>query len=52
MAYTTSNPAGSTAGGTDIALKVFSGEVLSAFATKNVFMPLVNTRTISSGKSA
>ncbi|AIA83152.1 major head protein [Podophage Lau218] len=52
MAYTTSNPAGTVAGGTDLALKVFSGEVLTAFATKNVFMPLINTRTIASGKSA
>jgi len=52
MAYTTSNPAGSTQAGTDLALKVFSGEVLTAFAGRNVFLPLVNTRTISSGKSA
>jgi hypothetical protein len=63
MAYDPSNPAGSTSfaahattgvisAGTDIALKVFSGEVLTAFAKKNVFMPLVTTRTINSGKSA
>jgi hypothetical protein len=62
MAYTTSNPAGAASwaanaagnitAGTDIALKVFSGEVLTAFASKNVFMPLVTTRTINSGKSA
>lgn len=35
-----------------IALKVFSGEVLTAFEEKNIFMNLVQTRTISSGKSA
>jgi hypothetical protein len=38
--------------GTDIALKVFSGEVLTAFSTNNVFLPLVNVRSIDSGKSA
>ena len=52
MAYTTSNPAGVAQGATDLALKVFSGEVLTAFAARNVFLPTVNTRTISSGKSA
>lgn len=52
MPYTTSNPAGTSQAGTDLALKVFSGEVLTAFASRNVFLPLVNTRTISSGKSA
>jgi hypothetical protein len=55
MAYTTSNPNfdfGGTAGNKDLALKIFSGEVLTAFSSKNVFMPLVNTRTINSGKSA
>jgi hypothetical protein len=55
MAYTTSNPNfdfGGTAGNKDLALKIFSGEVLTAFSTKNVFLPLVNTRTINSGKSA
>lgn len=36
----------------ELALKVFSGEVMTAFETKNVFMPLVKTRTIASGKSA
>jgi hypothetical protein len=55
MAYTTSNPNfdfGGTSGNKDLALKIFSGEVLTAFSSKNVFMPLVNTRTINSGKSA
>ena len=52
MSYSTSNPAGTSPAGTDLALKVFSGEVLTAFASRNVFLPLVNTRTISSGKSA
>lgn len=36
----------------DIALKVFSGEVLTSFEEKNIFLGLVQTRTISSGKSA
>jgi len=55
MAYTTSNPNfdfGGAAGNKDLALKIFSGEVLTAFSSKNVFLPLVNTRTINSGKSA
>lgn len=33
-------------------LKTFSGETLAAFEEKNVFMPLMNVRTITSGKSA
>ena len=36
----------------DLAIKVFSGEVLTSFETKNVFLPLVKTRTIPHGKSA
>lgn len=36
----------------ELAIKVFSGEVMTAFETKNVFMPLVKTRTIANGKSA
>jgi hypothetical protein len=55
MAFTTSNPNfnfGGAAGNKDLALKIFSGEVLTAFSTKNVFLPLVNTRTINNGKSA
>ncbi|HIE77850.1 MAG TPA: hypothetical protein EYP92_03370 [Candidatus Thioglobus sp.] len=55
MAFTTSNPNfafGGAANNKDVALKVFAGEVLTAFETKNVFMPLVTNRSISSGKSA
>lgn len=33
-------------------LKVFSGEILSAFEERNVFMPLHRVRTIQNGKSA
>ena len=33
-------------------LKVFSGEVLESFARENVFSSLIQSRTISSGKSA
>lgn len=33
-------------------LKLYAGEVLTAFEEKNVFMPLHRTRTISNGKSA
>ena len=33
-------------------LKLFAGEVLTAFEERNVFMPLHRTRTISNGKSA
>lgn len=33
-------------------LKVFAGEVLTAFEENNVFLPLTRVRTISSGKSA
>ena len=33
-------------------LKVFAGEVLTAFVETNVFMPRSMVRTISSGKSA
>lgn len=36
----------------ELAVKVFSGEVMTAFETKNVFLPLVKTRTIPHGKSA
>lgn len=35
-----------------LALKVFAGEVLTAFEVNNIFMPLHNVRSISSGKSA
>jgi hypothetical protein len=33
-------------------LKLYAGEVLTAFEERNVFMPLHRTRTISNGKSA
>lgn len=36
----------------DLAIKVFSGEVLTAFETANIFLPNVQSRTIASGKSA
>jgi hypothetical protein len=37
---------------TALFLKVFGGEVLTAFSQYNVFMPLHTVRTISSGKTA
>ena len=56
MAYIHSNAIGSntisTASDRAIALKVFSGEVLTSFEENNIFMGLVQTRTIASGKSA
>ena len=33
-------------------LKLYAGEVLTAFEERNVFMPLHRTRTIQNGKSA
>ena len=33
-------------------LKLYAGEVLTAFEERNIFMPLHRTRTISNGKSA
>lgn len=33
-------------------LKLYAGEVMSAFQTKNIMMPYTRTRTISKGKSA
>lgn len=36
----------------DLAIKVFSGEVLTAFETANIFLGKVQNRTIKSGKSA
>lgn len=36
----------------DLAIKVFSGEVLTAFETSNIFLSKVQNRTIASGKSA
>lgn len=56
MAFTPSNPIGTsrTVGVSDkqIALKVFSGEVLTSFDKKNIFMDIVQSRTIQNGKSA
>ena len=58
MAYTNvSQGIGSTralsgASDRDLAIKVFSGEVLTAFETANIFLPNVQNRTIASGKSA
>jgi len=36
----------------ELFLKLYAGEVLTAFEEKNIFMPLHRTRTISNGKSA
>jgi len=36
----------------DLFLKLYAGEVLTAFEAKNIMMPLVRTRTITKGKSA
>ena len=33
-------------------LKLYAGEVLTAFQSKNIMMPLHRVRTISKGKSA
>lgn len=38
--------------GRELGLKLFSNEVLQAFAEKNIFLPLVTTRTISGGISS
>ena len=48
---TDQNPAG-IAADSALFLKVFSGEILSAFASSNVMSELMQTRTIASGKSA
>ena len=44
-----SNAAGSTR---ELFLKLYAGEVLTAFQTRNVMMPIHRVRTISKGKSA
>ena len=36
----------------DLYLKLYAGEVLTAFQSKNIMMPLHRVRTISKGKSA
>ena len=41
-----------TGGDRELFLKLYAGEVLTAFEEKNIFMGLHRTRTISSGKSA
>lgn len=53
-AYTVSRPgqADNTGDALALFLKVFPGEVLTAFDEHNVMMPLHSTRTIASGKSA
>lgn len=56
MSYNPSQGIGTsrTAGASDrdLAIKVFSGEVLTAFETSNIFLGKVQNRTIASGKSA
>ena len=49
---TATRPAGSLSADTALFLKVFSGEILTAFNETNVAKDLIMTRTISSGKSA
>jgi len=44
--------AGGSADAKELFLKVFAGEVLTAFNTNNIAMPLHRVRTISSGSSA
>lgn len=55
MALTTSfagDAAGAEDGNLDLFLRQFAGEVITAFETANVMMPLHTVRTISQGKSA
>ena len=42
----------SAVGSRELFLKLYAGEVLTAFASKNIMMPLHRVRTISKGKSA
>ena len=47
------NAESSAAGrGRDLFLKLYAGEVLTAFQSKNIMMPLHRVRTISKGKEA
>ena len=49
------NVGGTVSAGTDpreLFLKLYAGEVMTAFQTKNVMMPLGRVRTISKGKEA
>jgi len=39
-------------GDRELFLKLYAGEILTAFEERNIFMPLHRTRSISSGKSA
>ena len=56
MSNYTASRLGEKAGGSadpkELFLKVFAGEVLTAFNTNNIAMPLHRVRTISSGSSA
>jgi hypothetical protein len=61
MAQAASNPAytvsmqgqnNNTGDVRDLFLKLYAGEVLTAFEEKNIMMPLVRSRTITKGKSA
>lgn len=54
MAFTLSRSGQNNGAGgdKDLFLKVFSGEVMATYTTKNIMMPLHRTRTISSGKSS
>lgn len=49
---TATRPAGALSADAALFLKVFSGEILTAFNETNVAKDLIMTRTISSGKSA
>ena len=42
----------SAVGSRELFLKLYAGEVLTAFASKNIMLPLHRVRTISKGKSA
>ena len=42
----------STLGSRELFLKLYAGEVLTSFQSKNIMMPLHRVRTISKGKSA
>lgn len=57
MAYTPSNMIGSGRdvngfSNLDLALKLFSGEVLTSFEKSNIFLNMVQRKTISGGKSS
>ena len=42
----------SAGAGRELFLKLYAGEVLTAFQSRNIMMPLHRVRTISKGKSA